>query len=134
MAKVVGDVRSFLNIVKRRLKDISLQNWYSQINYLPKALHYKHFKLHLDIEVYLIHDLIYIWRKTLTYIWCSSHSLAKGRHEFIKRELRFRQFGLKRNVYVVEDKFNFFMLCPYVILRDMYFRILRDMYLRGLPV
>ena len=65
MAKVVGDVRSFLNIVKIRLKDISLQNWYSQINYLPKALYFKHFKSHLDIEVYLIHDLIYIWRKTL---------------------------------------------------------------------
>ena len=112
MAKVVGDVRNFLYIVKIRLKDISLQNWYSQINYLPKALHYKHFKSHLDIEVYLIHGLIYIWRKTLTYIWCSSHSLAKGRHECIKRELRFCQVCLQRNVYFVEDKFHFFMLCP----------------------
>ena len=53
MAEGVGNVRTFLDIFTRRLKDISLQNWHSQINGSPKALHYKHFKSQLDVEKYL---------------------------------------------------------------------------------
>ena len=34
----------------RRLKDTSLQNWHSQINESPNALHYKHLKSQLDVE------------------------------------------------------------------------------------
>ena len=53
MAEVVGNVRNFLNIFTRRLKDISLQNWHSQMNNSPKTLHYEHFKSQLNVEKYL---------------------------------------------------------------------------------
>ena len=125
MADGVGNVRNFLNIFTRRLKDISLQNWHSQINDSPKALHYKHFKSQLDVEKYLSIDLSYICRKTLANFRCSRHNLAieKGRHTNVEREYRFCQFCLQRNVYVVEDEFHFFMLCPmYDTLRNMYFK------------
>ena len=65
MAKGVGNVWNFLNIFTRRLKDIYLQNWHSQINDSPKALHYKHLKSQLDFEKYLSIDISYICRKTL---------------------------------------------------------------------
>ena len=35
-----------------------------------------------------------------------------GRHQNIDRNLRFCQMYLKRNVYIVEDEFNFFLVCP----------------------
>ena len=125
MADGVGNVPNFLNIFTRRLKDISLQNWHSQINDSPKGLHYKHFKSQLDVEKYLSIDLSYICRKTLANFRCSSHNLAieKGRHTNVEREYRFCQFCLQRNVYVVEDEFHFFLLCPmYDTLRNMYFK------------
>ena len=90
-----------------------------------KGLHYKHFKSQLDVEKYLSIDLSYICRKTLANFRCSSHNLAieKGRHTNVEREYRFCQFCLQRNVYVVEDEFHFFMLCPmYDTLRNMYFK------------
>ena len=64
MAEGVGNVRNFLNIFTRRLKDISLQNWHSQINDSPKVLHYKHFKTQLDVEKYLSINLSYILVKS----------------------------------------------------------------------
>ena len=94
MAKGVGNVCNFLDIFTRRLKDISLQNWHSQINDSPKALHYKHFKSQLDVEKYLSIDLSYICRKTIANFRCSSHNLAieKGRHNNVEREFRFCKF------------------------------------------
>ena len=114
MAEVVGNMRNFLNIFTRRLKDISLQNWHSQMNNSPKTLHYKHFKSQLNVEKYLSIDLSYICRKTLAKCWCSSHSLAieKGRHTNVELEYILCQFCQQRNVYVVEDEFYTFMLCP----------------------
>ena len=125
MAEVVSNVRNFLNIFTRRLKDISLQNWHSQMNNSPKTLHYEHFKSQLNVGKYLSIDLSYICRKTLANVWCSSHNLAieKGRHTNVELEYRLCQFCMQRNVYVVEDEFYFFMLCPmYDTLLNMYFR------------
>ena len=124
MAKGVGNVWNFLNIFTRRLKDIYLQNWHSQINDSPKALHYKHLKSQLDVEKYLSIDISYICRKNLGKFQCLSHNQAieKGSHTNVEREYRLCQFCLQRNVYVVEDEFYFFMLCPmYDTLRNMYF-------------
>ena len=77
------------------------------------------------MEKYLSIDLSYICRKTIANFRCSSHNLAieKGRHNNVEREFRFCKFCLQRNVYVIEDEFHFFMVCPmYNTLRDMYFR------------
>ena len=83
MAEGEGNVRNFLNIFTRRLKDISLPNWHSQINDSPKHC--------------IINNL--------------SHTLYMQNN------------FLQRNVYVVEDEFYFFILCPmYDTLRNMYFR------------
>ena len=58
-------------------------------------------------------------------IRCSGHNLKieKGRHLDIDPEYRFCPACLDRNVYVIEDIFHFFMVCPlYLELRNMYFK------------
>ena len=38
--------------------------------------------------------------------------IEAGRHQNIDHNLRFCQMCLKRNVYIVEDEFHFFLVCP----------------------
>ena len=96
IANTVGNVNNFISIFQHRIKDISLQNWQSNINDSPKTNYYKHFKSLLDVERYLFIDLSYIKRKTLANFRCSSHNLMikKGRHLNIEREYRFCPFSL----------------------------------------
>ena len=56
-ADTVGDAQRFINIFKQRLIDCFSQQWHSQVEESSKALHYKHFKLILEIENYLCIDL-----------------------------------------------------------------------------
>ena len=93
--------------------------------YSPKADYYKYFKMQLVVEKYLFLDLSFICRKTLANFRCSGHHLQieKGRHLNIEREYRFCPACLDRNVYVIEDIFHFFMVCPmYCYLRNIYFK------------
>ena len=50
--------------------------------------------------------------------------MEKSRHSNIEREYRFFPFCLERNVYIIEDIFQFFfMVCPlYLDLRSKYFK------------
>ena len=48
--------------------------------------------------------------------------IEKGRHLNIEREYGCCPFCLNRNIYVIEDEFHFFMVCPtYNDLRILYF-------------
>ena len=114
-----------MSIFTQRIKDISLQNYWRSISDSPKADYYKYFKTNLDVEKYLFIDLSVIYRKTLANFRCSGHNLQieKGRHVNIEREYRFYPACLDRNVYVIEDIFYFFMVCPlYFDLRNIYFK------------
>ena len=125
IADSVGNTNVFLNTFTQRIKDISLQNWRESINSSPKADYYKFFKTHLDVERYLFTDLNYTCRKTLANFRCSGHNLQieRGRHLNIEREYRFCPACLDRNVYVIEDIFHFFMVCPlYIDLRNIHFK------------
>lgn len=124
IADSVGNTNVFLNTFTQRIKDISLQNWRDSINSSPKADNYKFFKMHLDVERYLFMDLNYTCRKTLANFRCSGHNLQieRGRHLNIECEYRFCPACLDRNVYVIEDIFHFFMVCPlYTDLRNIHF-------------
>ena len=51
--------------------------------------------------------------------------IEKGRHQSPKvdRSFRFCPFCLKRNAYVIEDEFHFFLVCPvYTEIRNMYLK------------
>lgn len=124
-ANTVGDGLHFVNIFRQRIKDCFEQQWHSDIEDSPKALHYKYFKLILEVEYYLSIDLPFLYRKILANFRCSGHCLMieKGRHQNIERNLRFCQICLQRNVYVVEDEFHFFFVCPaYEEIRKLYFK------------
>ena len=60
IAHEIGNKRHFLNLFKRRIKDISIQNWRRNINDSPKDMHYKCFKSNLDVENYLFIDLNFV--------------------------------------------------------------------------
>ena len=124
-ADTIGDASRFINLFRQRLADCFTQQWHSEVEESPKALHYKHFKLILEVEPYLNIDLPLVYRKVLANFRCSSHSLMieAGRHQNIDRNLRFRQMCLKRNVYIVEDEFHFFLVCPaFDDIRELYFK------------
>ena len=122
-ADTIGDASRFINLFRQRLADCFTQQWHPEVEESPKTLHYKHFKLILEIEPYLNIDLPFIYRKVLANFRCSSHSLMieAGRHQNIDRNLRFCQMCLKRNVYIVEDEFHFFLVCPaFDDIRELY--------------
>ena len=49
--------------------------------------------------------------------------IEAGRHQNIDRNLRYCQMCLKRNVYIVEDEFHFFLVCPaFDDIRELYFK------------
>ena len=124
-ADTIGDASRFINLFRQRLADCFTQQWHSEVEESPKALHYKHFKLILEVEPYLKIDLPFVYRKVLANFRCSSHSLMieAGRHQNIDRNLRFCQMCLKRNVYIVEDEFHFFLVCPaFDDIRELYFK------------
>ena len=124
-ADTIGDASRFINLFRQRLADCFTQQWHSEVEESPKALHYKHFKLILEVEPYLNIDLPFVYRKVLANFRCSSHSLMieAGRHQNIDRNLRFCQMCLKHNVYIVEDEFHFFLVCPaFDDIRELYFK------------
>ena len=59
-ADTVGDASRFINQFRQRLVDCSVQQWNSQVEGSPKALHYKHFKSILKVENYLDIDLSFV--------------------------------------------------------------------------
>ena len=122
-ADTVGDVSSFTNLFRQRLADCFTQQWHSCDRESPKALHYKHFKLTLKVQTYLNIDLPFVYRKVLANFRCSSQALMieAGRHQNIDCNLRYRQICLKRNVYIVEDEFDIFLMCPAYVAIKIFF-------------
>ena len=115
----------FIHMFKQRIKDCYMQELQSEIENSSKALQYKHFKTTFETAYYLHADLPYMYKKIISNFRCSSHSLMieKGRHQKIDRSLRFCPLCLKRNAYVVEDEFHFFLICPtYTQIRNIYFK------------
>ena len=114
LAQGVGDMNHFLSVFKSRLKDCALQRIQGCITTSPKSIHYKHFKSMLDPERYLSMNLNFMHKKALANFRTSGHSLEveKGRHYGIDREFRFCRYCLTNHIYVVEDEFHFFMICP----------------------
>ena len=52
-ADTVDDASRFINLFGQRLTDCFTQQWHSEVEESPKALHYKHFNLILEVETYL---------------------------------------------------------------------------------
>ena len=57
LSQGVGDINSFVNVFKSRLKDNLLQEWHALVNESSKAYHYKNFKCTLEMESYLSLDI-----------------------------------------------------------------------------
>lgn len=93
-ADTIGNSVLFVNTFRQRIKDCCIQELHSQIEESPKALHYKHYKVILEVECYLKIDLPFLYRKVLANFRCSSHSLMieMGRHQNIDRCFRFVRF------------------------------------------
>ena len=56
-ADIIGDASRFIDLFRQRLADCFTQQWHSEVEESAKALHYKHFKLILEVETYLNIDL-----------------------------------------------------------------------------
>ena len=59
-ADTISDASRFINLFRQRLADCFTQQWHSEVGESPKALHYKHFKLILEVEPYLNIDLPFV--------------------------------------------------------------------------
>ena len=121
----IGNSVQFIQSFKQSIKDCFMQELHSQIDDLPKALPYQHFKSSLKAEHYLNIDLPYMYKKILSNCRCSSHCLMieKGRHQNIEHSQRFCPLCLRRYAYVNEDEFHFFFVCPiYTEIRNICFK------------
>ena len=126
-ADTVGNATLFIHTFKQRIMDCLIQELHSEMEDSSKSLHYRYFKLTYETEFYLDIDLPYLYKKTLSNFRCSGHNLMieKGRHQSPKVDRSFRicPFCLKRNAYVIEDEFHFFLVCPvYTEIRNMYLK------------
>ena len=71
----VGDINLFLNIFSTRIRDISFQNWYSNITTKSKLRSYCEFKSLLVPEKYLFCIPYFHKRRALSRLRCSDHPL-----------------------------------------------------------
>ena len=60
-ADTIGDASRFINLFRQCLADSFTKQWHSEVEESPKVLHYKHFKLILEIEPYLNIDLPFVY-------------------------------------------------------------------------
>ena len=100
----------FLFQFKQRCYDISMQEWYSEINKSSKLRTYCKFKHSLKCEKYLTCVENSIFRKALSRFRLSSHDLhiEKGRELGIPPEQRVCPF----NCNCIEDEYHFALECP----------------------
>ena len=71
----VGNEVSFIQMLKERLTDIYLQTWRTGVSESDKLRTYRSFKFNLATEKYLTVVTNYKFRKSLTKLRCSNHSL-----------------------------------------------------------
>ena len=125
LSEGVGQTELFLCEFKQRIEDISIQNWSSDVNSMPKLSSYKMFKSLLEPELYLN---VVPWRKhrnSLSRLRCSNHRLAierlRSSHE---RQERFCSYCSTLNQYKIEDEYHFLFECPlYKDIRKEYLQI-----------
>lgn len=116
----VGDVKIFLGMFKRRLKDNFVQNWNSEINDSSRAVFYKTFS-NFSFQTYLDIVTVKKYRTALSRIRVSSHRLEVEAGRWA-RPVRIDYDNRKcRICNKLEDEFHFIFECPiYTDLRKLY--------------
>ena len=110
LAQGVGNVNSFLNLVKQRLHDNFIQNWNSRLIDSSKAIFYTsissfHFQNYLNVVK------VKKYRNAFSRLRCSSHRLEieSGRwHRPMRKPIEDRKC---RNCNVIENEFHFLFEC-----------------------
>lgn len=95
--------------VELSLQDQFRQTWSATVHASSKCILYKHFKLNLELEKYLL-DVPAIYRKYICKLRTTNHKLAveRGRYVNIPRHLRFCEMCGED---VMGDEFHFLLQC-----------------------
>ena len=110
----IGDINSFITCFKQRLIDCHKQNWNQSVQESSRCHHYKYFKTLLNTERYLIVDLPFKYRKSLSRFRCSSHEfkIETGRHTNVPFEARICQYCYEEStITVIECEYHVFFQC-----------------------
>ena len=108
----VGSVNNFLLQLSNRMRDISSQEWITEINALSKLRTYTEFKSLLCPEQYLLEVTIPCHRRALSRLRCSNHSLLIESGRINNIELRNRICPLCHSGEI-EDEYHFVLICPF---------------------
>lgn len=108
----IGSISAFLSIFSQRVRDIDMQDWFSELSSLNKLRSYREFKSLLIPEQYLLSVTILDHRRALSRLRCSSHKLniEIGRRYGIDAEDRICNLC---TLDEIEDEFHFVLVCPF---------------------
>ena len=106
----VGDVKLFLSLLKQRLKDTFIQNWYQRIQDSTRASFYRTFAA-FEFQNYLETVDIKKFRTALTKLRLSSHRLEIEAGRWAKPQPVPRENRLCTVCNVLEDEHHFLVEC-----------------------
>ena len=126
--QTVGDVNTFLQQFRERLKDVAFQNWYAKLSVSKYLSHYSNVKTLLNVERYVIS----LQDKSLRRALCK---FRISLHNFNVQYLRKNSLDIQSSVctycckgYVESEEHVFFICDRYQILRAHYMNQLNLLY------
>ena len=114
------NINNFTPIFKRRLIDIFISHWRTEISATSSLVLFVELKQNFELSPYIEIVKSYKLRNQIARIRLSSHSLniEKGRHQNITRSERKCNVCPKNDI---EDEFHFILVCPlYDHIREQY--------------
>ena len=114
LSQTVGNKNLFLLEFMQRVKDISCQNWCSDVVNSCKLRTYYQFKSMLEPEKYLSCLSLRKHIVSLSKFRCSNHDLAveSGRYKNIDVSDRICELCNLNGIIAIEDEYHFLLICP----------------------
>ena len=118
----VGNSELFVDIFKRRINDVTIQQWHTEIQENRKLNVLSQIKEILEIETYLSCATLKHHRTALSKFRCSNHKLAIERlRGTVDQEFRFCKYCVNNGQNVIEDEYHLLAVCPlYNVVRNVY--------------
>lgn len=118
----VGNCELFVDVFKRRISDVAMQQWHTELQENRKLNVLSQVKDCLDLEKYLSCIRIHHHRTALSRFRCSNHKLSIERlRGTVDREYRFCKYCVNNGQNVIEDEYHFLAICPlYNVIRNTY--------------
>lgn len=113
--QAVEDYQDFLDEIKTRITDCTVQTWHDKVENMPKLRTLRLYKTEFILEPYLLLQTPRKIRSALAKFRTGSHCLEieKGRHLNVPSQERYCKLCLSINVLAVEDEYHVLLSCSF---------------------